>query len=410
MKKTIYKIKIFLFVLTFGLLGVLIYSFFSVPDEICKVPEENVKINSIYSLSVLSEETAEIDAKTINNLGEYKAEVSLFKSIPIKSINLKVSNRKYVVVSGEIFGLRMFTEGVIIVETEGVLTEFGERNPAKEAGLVEGDIILKVNDIKIISCLQLTEIFSKLQGESFKLTYKHDGKENTTDFSLALSKQDQKYMAGLWIKDSAAGIGTMTFFDVQSGMFGGLGHAVCDVDTGKVLPLYNGDIVEAKINGCYKGKPGQAGELCGTFCGESMGSLDKNSDCGVFGFLFKTDKNVALTPVALKNEVEEGEAYIISTVDSGEPEKFSVKIEKIDFDDNQYRNFVIKVTDKALIEKTGGIVQGMSGSPIIQDGKLVGAVTHVLVNDPTRGYGIFIENMLEATNTVAEEQQMKEAS
>lgn len=208
-----------------------------------------------------------------------------------------------------------------------------------------------------------------------------------------------------------AGVGTLTFYEPESRVFAGLGHAICDVDTGEEMPLLAGDIVDAHINGCYKGTKGAAGELCGVFGNRVMGSLAVNGNTGVYGVMNAGNApSGKAIPVALRQEVKTGPAQIISTVDGKAPQYYDVEITKIySGPDTQVKNMIVEVTDSALIEKTGGIVQGMSGSPIIQNGMLVGAVTHVFVNNPLQGYGIFAESMLHTAENVAATQE-KQAS
>jgi stage IV sporulation protein B len=213
---------------------------------------------------------------------------------------------------------------------------------------------------------------------------------------------DGKYKAGLWLRDSSAGIGTLTFYDGKTGVFGGLGHAVCDVDTMSVIPLSGGDALSAVINGCYKGSNGATGELCGVFGSEKIGSLMINGSSGVYGRLNQYDKNAKSLPVASRQEIKLGPAQIISTVDNGGPEYYDIEIIKINLAaDTNERNMTIEIKDEGLISKTGGIVQGMSGSPIVQDGYFVGAVTHVFLNNCLQGYGIFAENMMKTCDEAA---------
>ncbi len=397
MAKAVNLFKYILFGLTLTSLCLLVYGFYSVPDEIYSISDRNINVGKLYSCSISAQTGAE--KRSAAEQENYKVDVSLFHSIPVKTATLKVSRRNYVTISGEIFGLRLYTKGVVIVGTSTVETAEGIKNPAEQAGLAVGDIIVSINGEKVESCSRVSEIFAQCQNNEMTLVYNRNGSEYQTSFRLYYSSAQQKYLAGLWIRDSAAGIGTMTFFDKASGIFAGLGHGVCDADTGRILPLYNGDIVDASICGCYKGKSGEAGELCGTFTGSTEGSLCINNETGVYGFLNKTHKGGKEVPVALKSEIKEGPAQIISTVDENGPKYYSIEIKKINKNDNAYRSMEIKVTDKSLIEKTGGIVQGMSGSPIIQNGMLVGAVTHVFINDPCSGYAIFAEYMLETSKT-----------
>ena len=306
-----------------------------------------------------------------------------------------MSDRHYVVPSGEIFGLRLFTEGVLIIKTETVDTPEGNVSPCDMAGLKKGDVILKVDGKDVVSSNALSETLSRGDKTVFNVEYERNGKKHSTVLNTYYSVSQSKYKAGMWIRDSAAGIGTMSFYDPLTGNFAGLGHGVCDIDTGEMLPFSNGDIVSARITGCYKGQKGKAGELCGVFSQKTIGVLLSNNSKGVYGVLSEPGSRNSAIPIALIREVKEGKAEIISTVDESLPCRYEVEISNINFTSGENKNMVIKITDEKLIEKTGGIVQGMSGSPIIQDGKLVGAVTHVLVGDPTKGYGIFAETMIE---------------
>ena len=312
---------------------------------------------------------------------------------------------------GTPFGLRLYTNGVVIVGMDSVETKEGSVNPAKEAGLKEGDVIVSMDGQPVSRNEDVSRIFKGCAGHALKFHIRRGAQELDVTFQPACSISDGKFRAGLWIRDSSAGVGTLTFYEPESRVFAGLGHAICDVDTGEEMPLLAGDIVDAHINGCYKGTKGAAGELCGVFGNRVMGSLAVNGNTGVYGVM---NAGNALSgkaiPVALRQEVKTGPAQIISTVDGKAPQYYDVEITKIySGPDTQVKNMIVEVTDSALIEKTGGIVQGMSGSPIIQNGMLVGAVTHVFVNNPLQGYGIFAESMLHTAENVAATQE-KQAS
>ncbi len=394
MKKAVKYIRAISFSLTVCFLFILVYSFYTVPDEIYSVSDEEIRVNDFYTVRV---ESSEIEGMARSRAaGKYNVQISLFNAIPVKNSSLTVTQRRYVNLSGEIIGLRLFTQGVMIVGIDSVETDKGSISPGNGAGFLKGDVICAIDGIVTDSSSKVNELISQSGGRVLKVEYIRNGERIKTDFTPVFSLSEQKYKGGLWVRDSAAGIGTMTCFDTQSGAFAALGHAVCDIDTGEILPLSNGDIVSAEIMSCNKGTNGKAGELCGVFNSDSIGILTKNSSCGLFGVLNYAADNNLRVPVATENEVEKGRAQILSTVDSGTPQYYDIEIMKISKDDAAHKNMVIKVTDEELIEKTGGIVQGMSGSPIVQNGRLVGAVTHVLVGDPTKGYGIFIDNMLEA--------------
>ncbi|MDE5738420.1 MAG: SpoIVB peptidase, partial [Oscillospiraceae bacterium] len=213
------------------------------------------------------------------------------------------------------------------------------------------------------------------------------------------SVMEQCWQTGLWVRDSTAGIGTLTYYEPSSKCFGGLGHPICDADTGELIPLGSGVADTVTINGAIKGQAGSAGQLQGYFSAqEPIGTLDYNGKCGVFGHLENFPSDAQAIPLALKQEITLGEAVILTTVQGNEPKAYSVEITALDYTDDT-QNMIIEVTDEELLNYTGGIVQGMSGSPIIQNGKLVGAVTHVFVSQPSMGYGIFAENMYEYTRS-----------
>ena len=372
------------------LLLLLVYGFLTVPDAVSRTQSDPVA-RSIYTLTPMT-----VRSKTNGSANtEYDALVRLFSSIPVKHTKLTVSERQQVVPGGEIFGLRLYTSGVIVVSTESVQTDHGTVYPAKKAGIKAGDIILRVDGTPVYTHAQFSALLADAQGQVLSFSCLRDGKAFETQFEAAFSTVYDRYMAGLWVRDSAAGIGTLTFYLPGSGVYAGLGHAVCDVDTGEILPLYNGDIVAAQLHGCKKGSSGQAGELRGSFAGDRIGSLLRNQADGVYGILDAFDSAAATIPVAWPQEVEPGDAQILSTIDSGGIQSFSAEIEKVMPNDGESRNLVVRVTDDRLLRATGGIVQGMSGSPILQNGRLVGAVTHVFINDPSRGYGIFAQTMLQ---------------
>ena len=407
MAKTILFIRGILLTVTAVFLAALIYGFYAVPDEIISVREKPANVSFVYTLTY--EESKLREKIQSQEKGDtYDVNVSFLKILPVKNSSLTVSERDYVAISGELFGLRLFTEGIIIVGIDEVKTAKGNISPARKAGLQKGDVIISIDNVKVKSCNEVSEIIEKSSGRVMKLKCSRKGKTFETDFRTAYSETEGKYKAGIWIRDSAAGIGTRAFFDPERKTFAALGHGVCDVDTGEILPVFEGDIVKADVNGCYKGQKGKAGELCGVFSSESKGVLYLNSKCGVYGELFSLPETDTLYPVAFNDEVKKGKAQIVSTVDEKGPQLYDIEITKISEENSEDKNLVIKITDDDLLSKTGGIVQGMSGSPVIQDGKLVGAVTHVFINDPTQGYAIFSRTMLQKMRSADE--SIKKAS
>ena len=299
-------------------------------------------------------------------------------------------------------GIKLYCDGVVVVDTQNVETSGAVLNPAQKAGILKGDIIKSIDGVKVTTNSEVSEIIEESNGRELKMQILRNGEIKNVVFSSVYSSVSGGYKAGLWIRDSSAGIGTVTFY-TQKGEFASLGHAVCDVDTGELLPISTGETTDAKITGCYKGKSGTAGELCGILESKSTGKIMVNKSIGIYGVFNEVDTTKTLYPLCRKNEVKMGAAQIVTTVEDGKQEAFNIEIERIDYISDENKNLVIKVTDENLIAKTGGIIQGMSGSPIIQNGKLVGAVTHVFLNDPTGGYGIFAETMLEVADGLSGE-------
>ena len=345
------------------------------------------------NISVIEGEAPYAPAYTSYGYGDEKtATVSVF-GIPIKNVSVSVLKKSEVIAGGQSFGVKLKTKGVIISGVGTVETDYGEICPARDAGLCEDDVILEVNGEEITSSKQFTDMIKCGGGKALDIRYRRGETEHMTTLYPACDLSGE-YKAGLWVRDSAAGIGTLTYIIPKTNGFGGLGHGICDAATGQLLPFESGEVYDAKITGVKRGKNGEPGELRGYFEKEPSGTLTGNSEVGVFGTLDKAPEG-RLVQIALKDKVKEGDVKILCTVDDSGVGEYNAKIIKILSYDGKTKNFIIKVTDPELIRKTGGIVQGMSGSPILQDGRLIGAVTHVLVNDPSRGYGIFIENMLE---------------
>lgn len=334
----------------------------------------------------------------------FRMDLKLLGFINIKPVSVQVVDRRVVALCGTPFGIKMVTDGVMVVGT-GAVTDCNSRavSPAQTAGIQEGDIILSINGEKISSKKQLTKLVESSAGQPLSLVVRRGEQLTSLHLSPVRSSLDNSYHLGLWVRDSSAGIGTMTFYDPNNGCFAGLGHAICDVDTGQLMPLSQGEIVEASIIGVHAGKSGSPGQLQGAFvANRSIGSLYTNSYNGVYGRLMNQPVDAQTIPMAQCQEVRQGPVKILTTVSGQKPQLFDACIEKLSLSqDEPTKNMVLRITDPDLLELSGGIVQGMSGSPIIQDGMLVGAVTHVFVNDPTRGYGIFAENMDNTLLTVA---------
>lgn len=329
----------------------------------------------------------------------FGTEIYGVQSHPDEICAVNSAKRRYVALGGEVFGIKLYTKGIIVVSTDSVTTASGSVSPADYAGLKCGDVITQINGVEASSSQQLTDFVENSGGKSIKLTVERDG--NTAHLNLKPQMSiNGKYKVGIWVRDSSAGIGTVTFYDDNAKMFAGLGHGVCDVDTGKIMPLDNGEAVKARVNGYYKSSSGNPGELCGVFSDTVLGSLRVNHEMGVYGTLVNPSGKKTV-PVALESEVKPGKAQMITTIDDDGPQYYDIEIIKI-YSSSDYaaRNMIIKVTDPVLLEKTGGIVQGMSGSPIVQNSMLVGAVTHVFVSEPRQGYAVFAQRMIDTMDSL----------
>lgn len=307
---------------------------------------------------------------------------------------------KMLVPVGHTVGIKLFSDGVLVVGLSPIDTADGEAQPAKSCGLKEGDIITHINRQEVDTIEEVQAVLAQSDGEAMSIRALRGDTPVELTAKAVQCGTDGSYKLGAWIRDSMAGIGTVTFYDPDTGVFGALGHGVSDVDTLRLMPLSRGAILHSSVTGVEKGQIGTPGQLRGAFdLSQDLGQLYANTTSGIFGTL-ETTGGLPLgeaLPVAARDEVKVGEVTIRSNIQGEEVKEYQAEIVRI-YPENEEdtRNFLIKVTDEELLAKTGGIVQGMSGSPILQDGKLVGAVTHVLLNDPTQGYGILAENMLKA--------------
>ena len=302
-----------------------------------------------------------------------------------------------VVPLGRAVGIKLFSDGVLVVGLSAVETDSGPSSPGRTCGLKAGDIITHINGQEVNTIEEVQDILGDEQGDAMTLRATRNGKPVQLSVQ-AIQNTQGSYQLGVWLRDSMAGIGTMTFYDPDSGVFAALGHGINDVDTATLMPMESGSIMYASVTDVKKGESGAPGELHGSFdVNRDLGDLYANTNLGIYGVL----RDGALSPrgeaveVAAREEVHVGGATILSNIAGEQVEEYQVEITHVyHAAAGDTRDLMVQVTDPRLLETTGGIVQGMSGSPILQDGKLVGAVTHVLVNDPTRGYGILAENMV----------------
>ena len=317
--------------------------------------------------------------------------------IPVKKVEVQVSQDKRLIPGGQALGIAMRTAGVLVV---GLSETADGVCPARDCGLMAGDVITRVNDTGVTTAQQLTDLVNAAGAAPLAIAYTREGQSHTATLTPHQDASTGAVRIGAWVRDSTAGVGTLSFYDPDTGHYAALGHAITDGDTGSVLTVSEGQVLKASIVAVQKGKSGAPGELKGSFLreAETIGNIRRNSILGIYGTLTEPASNPLYPdglPVGLRDTVHTGAATILSTVDGGGVQEYSVEIVRVNPQSSPApKSMVIRVTDERLLQKTGGIVQGMSGSPIIQDGRIVGAVTHVFVNDPTQGYGLYVDWMM----------------
>lgn len=324
--------------------------------------------------------------------------------LPLKEVTISVLPERGLIPGGHSVGVRMNVKGVLVVGLEEIETLEGEFiNPGLDAGLQIGDSILEIDGTKVSNAREVREIINKIK-KDVRLKIKRKDDIINIKLTPVVSADDNLYKIGVWVKEKTAGIGTLTYYDPSSNTFGALGHAITDPESGTVLSVADGELLNSKVESVKQGRAGSPGEIRGIFyeADRPLGKLSLNTECGIFGETYGSITNpIYLQPLQIgyQNEVKKGPAYILTTLEGDTVEQYSIVIEKINRQTAaSTKSMVIRVTDERLLTKSGGIIQGMSGSPIIQNNKIIGAVTHVFVNDPQKGYGIFIEWMLQDSN------------
>ena len=393
---------------TVSLSGVAYYGY-NISDSYYITDDSNLKLG-YFAVNCEDGKTREVGGSDVKSVSGLSSKVSLFGIIPIKSVNVVKTSKTQVAVFGRPFGIKAYTNGVLVVGYSDVRTEKGDVNPAKKSGILVGAVIISINQRSVLNNSDVQRVISDSNGKNLNIVLMRDGKELTVSVIPEFDLKDKKYKTGLWVRDSSAGIGTLTFYCPDTDVIAGLGHGMCDTDTGELLPCGNGEFVEAEIVGIKKASREVTGELQGVFSGGQIAEIVKNDVTGLYALGCRNIEAYGIYEIGFKQDIKEGKAQILTTVDGCEPQLYECKLEHVYRNDSsKIKNMVVKITDKQLLEKTGGIVQGMSGSPLIQNGKLIGAVTHVLLDDPTKGYAIFAENMLETAQSVANK-QLKDAS
>lgn len=378
------------------------------PSNYIIMQGENLRLYTLLGIRLIEESSYQtlqtsstLEQEKINKIGKVSFRLNLFNLIPLKNIDVNVIPKTTVVPMGNAIGMKLYTAGVLVVG----MSEIEGKKPYENSGIKEGDRIIQINQNQIDNTDDLMKAVNKSDGNNIYIKYVRDEKTITTSIK-PLKNSSNEYKIGLWVRDAAAGVGTLTFYEPSSGMFATLGHGIMDIDTAELIKIANGELVTTNILSINKGTKGNPGEIRGTIeAGHTIGNISKNTKFGVFGTINKTPylntSNTNEVQVALREEIKTGKAQIICELENGKKEYYDIEIQRIFISNNKdNKSMLIKVTDKKLSEKTGGIIQGMSGAPIIQNGKFVGAVTHVLVNDPTIGYGVFADIMLKQMKEV----------
>lgn len=405
MRKEKYK-RYLLFSALFALLIIIVSGILYVnndlPDTIFVNSNESTRydFSMPVSLEVDNDDSIKLTGKNkidSGNKGNFQGKYKLFGIIPIKNTKVKVVDKTYAYPIGMPVGLYLKTQGVMIINSGEFEDENGNKVSPAEGIVEEGEYITKFNGTQVSNKSQLSYLMSENKDKEVQLTI--NGEKGVNQVKIKPAKNAEgEYMLGIWVRDDSQGIGTLSFV-TEDGKFAALGHGISDIDTGKLLSSNDGSIYNANIWGIRKGKKGKPGGLCGTIAyneKNKLGSVSKNTNSGLFGKIHKNmweQYNINKMEIALHSEINKGKAQI-QFIMEGKVERYDIEILEINKNIKE-KNIIIEITDKRLLEKTNGIVQGMSGSPIIQNGKIIGAVTHVMVNNPQKGYGIFAENMLQ---------------
>lgn len=400
MRKIIVVFCVVLALLSAGVLGLTAYGSASLPDIYYTTDGRVALGSSIYEARPVNAERAAEAFASSQQQQTLSASysVKLLRLFPVKTVQVNLTERKHLAVGGELIGVKLKTKGVLVVKTEAFQNESGgQADPAAVAGIKKGDTLTAVDGKPLETCEALTSAIEHSGGKAITVTGERGGETLSWTLTPQKTAATGAYKGGLWVRDSTVGVGTLTYVDLETGELAALGHGIYDADTNSMLTVSDGEICEATVSSVKKGAPGAPGEITGMLGINNFGTVTANREEGVFGTLSYLNGTPEIYPVATASEVHTGSAQVICTVADGEKRSYEVEIKKCG-DTDGTKNMTVRITDQTLLSLTGGIIQGMSGSPIIQDGMLVGAVTHVFVNDPKCGYAIYAENMLQSDN------------
>ena len=384
------------------LLVILVYAsnITQLPSRIFLLNGENIQLKRVFGVEFKRKNKEVQETWQDKNLETTKMDVMLFGNMKVKEIAVTTYPRIKVIPTGNLIGLKLYTNGALVIGTTEVKNiENKIEKPYESINIKEGDTILEVDHQEIDSTQTLQKIVNESNGRDIEIKYARAGEIYTANIKPANTAKDE-YKLGLWIRDSASGVGTMVFYEPESKKFAALGHGISDGDTGELLDIQTGELVNSKIVSVSKGRKGIPGEIKGSIAKQAtIGTVMQNTNFGIFGSLneniITNNKYSEGLEIALRDEIELGEATILSTVNNNDTQEYKVEITSIDSENNSNnKSMQIKITDEKLLNNTGGIICGMSGSPIIQNNKIVGALTNVLVSDPQIGYGVFADIMI----------------
>lgn len=394
--------SLLLCVILLGILSPFILAQLAIPSTIRILNGESWKYEWL-QLEVVENDWITVNETAIEHNGQIESSeilqtagvIKLWGIIPLKAVSLEVWPEKLLQVGGSMVGIDLFTDGILVLGTGKIETTEGEVNSPARGILYAGDKIRKVNGETVSTVEEMDTMIASGAETVIQMEIERDGESKTVSVTPKIDKYG-KPKIGIWIRDRAQGLGTLTFVDPETKIFGAVGHGINDVDTEKLLPIHTGILTQAKVRHLVKGEVGTPGEVEGSLTGVICGKIKANTEYGIYGMATEEVVTQGNYEIALKDQVENGNAVILSDILNGSVDGYTVQVEKASGIPSFNTGMVVTVTDKRLLDSTGGIIQGMSGCPIIQNGKIIGAVTHVFVKDPAKGYGIYIEDMLEA--------------
>ena len=394
-------IRKFLIIIILSIVLIYTVNITSIPEKIILFENETLNLGEIFGITLKESQEEILQTSNSNDKIERKTiTVSLFNIIDLKKVQVSTIENVKVIPLGNTIGIKLYSSGVLVIG----MTEIQGQKPYENSGIKEGDLIVQIDQAEVTTTEKLIECVNKSEGKSIQIKYLRDGIEHTTNIE-PVEIENKKYKIGLWVRDGAVGIGTATFYEPSKGKVATLGHGIVDRDTDTLIKTESGEFTTSTITKIKKGEKGTPGEIRGTINEEeNLGEINQNTKFGIYGTLNQTGKlginQDNTVDVATKEEIKTGKATVILALEDGIRREYKIEIKKIyrnNLEDN--KSMLIEITDEKLIEKTGGIIQGMSGAPIIQNGKFIGAITHVLVNNPIQGYAVFGETMIKQMNS-----------